>query len=384
MLGALKVPEAAAAPHVARLLLTDFRSWPSLALRAAPGLTVLYGANGAGKTNVLEALSLLAPGRGLRGARGAELRRDGATADWAVAARLDTPLGPVDIGTGTETARTGARRRVRIDGKAVAGHARLAATLPVAWLTPAMDRLFLDGAGARRRFLDRLVYGHDPGHADRLGAYDRALRDRARLLRDGPRDGRWLGALEASMACHGVAIAASRREVADRLDGESARAHGPFPGARVAVEGTVERWLDAAPAVEVEERLAARLAEVRGRDAEAGGATVGPHRSDLAVHHRASGRAAPHCSTGEQKALLVALLLADARLVARGPRGAPVLLLDDVAAHLDDRRRRALHEALIALGAQAWLTGTDRESFAGLEGRARFLAVGDGRVTEAG
>ncbi|MBM3583641.1 MAG: DNA replication/repair protein RecF [Alphaproteobacteria bacterium] len=383
MLGARRLPEPPAATHVARLLLTEFRSWPALALDAGPGMTVLYGPNGAGKTNVLEALSLLAPGRGLRGAGAAELRRDAGAADWAVAARLDTGLGPVDIGTGTDTARTGERRRVRIDGKAAAGPARLAAMLSVAWLTPVMDRLFLDGAGARRRFLDRLVFGHDPGHADRLNAYDRALRDRARLLRDGPRDGRWLGALEAAMACHGVAIAASRREIAERLDAESARGDEAFPRVHVAVDGVVERWLDDAPAVAVEERFAGALAERRGRDAESGGATVGPHRGDLAVRHRVSGRAAARCSTGEQKALLIALLLADARLVARGPRGAPILLLDDVAAHLDRDRRRALFEALAAIGAQAWLTGTDRAAFEALDGHARFLAAGGGRLTEA-
>ncbi|MGH6718894.1 MAG: DNA replication/repair protein RecF, partial [Alphaproteobacteria bacterium] len=279
---------------------------------------------------------------------------------------------------------SGGRRQVRIDGKPQRGQGALAARLGLVWLTPAMDRLFLDGAGARRRFLDRLAFGHDPGHADRLAQYERSLGERARLLRKRGRDGTWLAALEAQMARHGVALAASRLDVAERLDGALARADGPFPSARVRAQGTLEAWLGQAPAVVVEERFAARLAANRARDAEIGGAAEGPQRSDFAVHDRATGRAAPKCSTGEQKALLVAIVLADAGLVAQGPRGAPILLLDDVAAHLDDDRRRALFDALDALGGQAWLSGTDRASFAGLEGRARFLAVGPDGLAEAG
>jgi DNA replication and repair protein RecF len=361
-------------------VLTEFRSWRALVLPGRAGLTVLVGPNGAGKTNVLEGLSYLAPGRGLRGARATDVRSDTAPqgVGWAVAARLATASGSIDIGTGAE----GARRQVRIDGKTARGQAGLAATLGLAWLTPAMDRLFLDGAKARRRFLDRLVFGHDPCHADRLNAYDRALAERARLLRDGPRDQRWLAALEAAIAQHGVALAASRREVVERLDTELAHAAGPFPSAHVAVEGTVERWLEREPAIAVEERFAARLAVSRASDAATG--TDGPNRSDLIVRHRASGRSAAFCSTGEQKALLVALVLADARILARGSLGAPILLLDDVAAHLDEAHRVALFAELERLGGQAWLSGTDPESFRALQGRGRFLAVERGAVREAG
>lgn len=363
-------------------MLTEFRSWRALTLAGEAGVTVLVGPNGAGKTNVLEALSYLAPGRGLRGARAADVRSEDAPegTGWAVGARVVNGAGPVDIGTGAGT--DGARRQVRIDGKAARGQAGLAATLGLAWLTPAMNRLFLDGASARRRFLDRLVFGHDPGHADRLGAYEHALSERSRLLRDGPRDERWLAALEAGLARHGTALAASRREVVERLDAELAHSDGPFPSARVAIVGTVERWLDELPAVAVEERFAARLAQARAED-RSGGAD-GPHRSDVRVRHRATERPANQCSTGEQKVLLVALLLAHARLVARGPLGAPVLLLDDVAAHLDETHRGALGDELEALGSQAWLSGTDRASFRGLEDRGRFLEVGHDRVAEAG
>jgi len=362
-------------------VLTEFRSWASLALAGTPGLTVLVGPNGAGKTNILEALSLLAPGRGLRGARAAELRRDDAPdRSWGVAARLATGAGTTEIGTGA--APSDRRRHVRIDGKPQRGQAALAARIGMIWLTPAMDRLFLDGASARRRFLDRLAYGHDPGHADRLAAYLQALGERARLLRDRSGEAAWLGALEAQMARHGVAVAASRRDVAERLDGELMRAHGPFPSARVAARGTLESWLAEAPAVAVEERFAARLQAARSRDADIGGAAEGPHRSDLVVHDRASARPAPLCSTGEQKALLVAIVLADARLLALAPLGAPILLLDDATAHLDEERRRALFDALGGLGGQAWLTGTDRASFAGLE--ARFLALGPSSLAETG
>lgn len=371
-----------------RIALSDFRGYARLALQAGPEPVVLTGPNGAGKTNLLEALSFLAPGRGLRGARLCEATRHGAApgAGWAVAATLAGAHGATELGTGLRPAEgdgaPGDRRVVRVDGKAAGGAAALARALGVLWLTPAMDRLFQDGAPARRRFLDRIVFGHDPGHAGRLAAYERALRERARLLRDGRRDPAWLGALEGSMARHGVAVAASRREVAGRLDAALAARRGPFPAARLAVTGTLESALDAMPAVAAEEAFAASLAAGRARDAETGGAAEGPHRSDLAVSQAATGTPAALCSTGEQKTLLIAVVLAHARLAAAGPAGAPVLLLDDVTAHLDERHRAALFEALLELGAQAWLTGTDRAPFARLARRARFLAVADARVRD--
>lgn len=370
-------PKAASAPFIARLALTDFRGYQSLTLTAAPGITVLVGENGAGKTNLLEALSYLAPGRGLRGAGVAEvLRRDARPgAQWAVSARALTGGGWTEIGTGPVAMPAGERRHVRIDGKPIRGHAALGRVLAMVWLTPAMDGLFRDGASGRRRFLDRLVHGHDAGHAERLAAYEHGIRERSRLLAEGRNDVAWLGTLEASIARHGTAIAASRLDAVARLDAQLAHGFGPFPAARVAVRGAVEDWLGAMPAVAAEERFQAVLAAARPRDAETGGAGEGPHRSDLVVHHAGTGAAAAQCSTGEQKALLVAILLADARGKASGPFGLPILLLDEIAAHLDAVRRAALFDELHALGAQVWLSGTDRGSFAALTGRARFLEV---------
>ncbi len=368
-----------------------------------PRPVVLTGPNGAGKTNLLEAISFLAPGRGLRQASlGAIDRRppqangapqqttesgtDAAAAcAWAVAARLTGPDGATEIGTGrdpaTETGRE--RRLVKIDGAFVRGQAPLAERLGVVWLTPQMDRLFLEGASARRRFLDRLVYGLDPDHASRVAAYDHALRERARLLRAGAsHDGAWLAALEEQIAARGVAIAAARRDFAARLDHAVTDGVGPFPKAGLRVDGTVESWLDEMPALAAEDRFRARLADSRARDAEMGGAALGPHRSDLAVTHLAKGMPAGDCSTGEQKALLISIVLAVARLQTAARGAAPVLLLDEVAAHLDVVRRAALFEEMLALGAQAWLTGTEEDLFHPLGDRAQFFRVRDAVITQ--
>ncbi len=269
------------------------------------------------------------------------------------------------------------RRVVRIDGRAAHGQAALAGVLRAVWLTPAMDRLFIEGADNRRRFLDRLVFALDPEHAGRLAAYDRALRERARLLRRGVRDDAWLAALEATMAGWAVAVAAARRDAAARLDAACADGVGPFPGARLAVAGTVEAWLDEAAAVDVEERLAARLRGARATDAEAGGAVAGPHRSDLRAWHAGRGVPAAQGSTGEQKAMLIAIVLAHARLLADTAGGVPLLLLDEVAAHLDAERREALFTTLAGLGTQAWLTGTDAALFTGPPGWAQHFRVAD-------
>ncbi len=374
---------------ITRLALTDFRGFARAVIDCDARPVVLTGPNGAGKTNILEALSLLAPGSGLRGARLGDLRRRDAPegARWAVAAQIHGPAGPVSVGTGEgETAAGEPRRVLRIDGKPARGQSALAALLGVVWLTPAQDRLFLDGASARRRFFDRLVYGFDPGHARRVAAYERALRERARLLRDGAGDDAWLGALEGAMAEHGVAVAAARRDTLRMLDRALAESDGAapgggaFPAAALALEGAVEGWLDEMPAVEAEARLAAALRESRRIDAEAGGARTGPHRSDVLVAHRAKGMPAAQCSTGEQKALVIAIVLAAARCRVERLGAAPVLLLDEVAAHLDRRHREALFDAIEATGAQAWMTGTDRATFAALGSRARHVGVRAGRV----
>lgn len=367
---------------VTRLTLTRFRGYEHARLTPDRRPVVLVGPNGAGKTNLLEAVSFLAPGRGLRGAKLAEVERLGSPpgAGWAVAATLDTPHGPVDIGTGREEGDRD-RRVVRIDGHLAKGQTALAEHVAVVWLTPQMDRLFLEGASGRRRFLDRLVFGFDPAHAGRLSRYEHALRERARLLRDGRLDDGWLSGLEDQMATTGVAVACARREVVQRLRAACARAVGPFPGAELSVDGAVEAWLDSGPALAAEDALRRSLREGRRQDGEAGGAAVGPHKSDLAVRHQAKGMPAALCSTGEQKALLIAVVLANARLLAAERGAAPLLLLDEVAAHLDAERRAALFGEILALGAQAWMTGTDAAVFSPLGADACRFRVEDARVT---
>lgn len=386
-------PADAACLAVMRLILTDFRCYSQARVTVDARPVVLTGANGAGKTNLLEAISFLAPGRGLRRARLGEVDRRAApiigdgvdaaapAAAWAVAAAVATPRSVVQIGTGREATSSGGERRVvRIDGAPARSQTVLAEHVNLVWLTPQMDRLFVEGASPRRRFLDRLVYGFDPEHATRVAAYEQALRERAKLLREGPYDATWLDALEESMARHGVAIAAARRDVVARLDAACAAGVAGFPSASLAVTGTVEAALAEQPALAVEDDSRARLAASRRQDAESGGVASGPHRSDLAVRHAATGVAAAQCSTGEQKALLIAILLANSRLQAALRGVAPIMLLDEIVAHLDRERRRALFAELLALGAQAWLTGTDEDSFAELRGAAQFLRVANATI----
>ena len=400
---ALTRPGTAALVRVAvsRLRLTDFRNYRAARLVLGDEPVVLTGVNGAGKTNLLEALSFLAPGRGLRGAKLAEIDRRGAGADataaaagWAVAAVIATGRDQVEIGTGRDLGAAasdpstppGAERRiVRIDGIPAKSQASLGERLGVLWLTPAMDRLFLEGPSSRRRFLDRLVLAVDPAHAVHVGAYEQALRERSRLLRealllDRPADPVWLAALERVLAERGVAVAARRREVVRRLDRACAEAEGPFPSARLTLKGVVEGWLDEMPALAAEDKLAAALAFGRREDAQGGGAAIGPHRSDLAVAV-ANGTAAGLASTGEQKALLISIVLAQARLRRQLHGDAPLLLLDEVAAHLDAGRRAALFAAVVELDGQAWVTGTDAALFAALRGRAQFLSVAAGTLS---
>lgn len=381
-------------------MLTDFRCYAALRLEVDPRPVVLTGPNGAGKTNLLEALSFLVPGRGLRRARLAEVSRRTAaelaasvpaSRPWAVAATVEAGGETVEIGTGLAPdamvgSEASARRIVRVNGATQRGQAALAGHLAALWLVPDMQRLFADGASARRRFLDRLVYAVDPAHAGRLTAYDQALRERARLLRErgAEADRAWVATLETTLAERGVAIAAARADVVRRLNPACAAGVGPFPAASLALAGEVDRWLDEGPALAVEDRVRAALAAARARDAETGGAAVGPHRSDLVVTHLERGLAAGLCSTGEQKALLISIVLAHARLLALEAGAVPLLLLDEVAAHLDERRRRALFEEIEALGAQAWMTGTDPALFAALGARAQHLAVEESRVRRAG
>ena len=380
--------------------MTDFRCYAEARLDLDSRPVVLTGANGAGKTNLLEAVSFLAPGRGLRGARLADVARrhadDGesqAPRRWAVAGRLSGPGGAVDLGTGADPAAGrgvdgmgGGRERrvVHIDGGVARSQAALAEHISIVWLTPQMDRLFVEGPSARRHFLDRLVYGFDVAHAGRVAAYDHARRERSRLLKAGGADPAWLTALEETMATKGVAVAAARLDMASRLNQFCAAATGPFPGAHVAASGTVEGWLSREPALAAEDRLKDALASARRTDAETGAAAVGPHRSDLAVTHVAKQVVAAECSTGEQKALLIAIVLATARMQSAERGSVPILLLDEVLAHLDERRRQALLDAILALGAQVWLTGTDGAPFAPLGGAAQYFKIDEGRVSPHG
>ena len=384
--GAAPVP-AAARFALTRLALTDFRSYRAARLAMDPRPLVLTGPNGAGKTNLLEAVSYLSPGRGLRGARLADVARlagseAGRAEAWSVAATLGGDGAETALGSGWRApAEPGEaeRRSVRIDGANAAGPAAFAQHVAMVWLTPAMDRLFAGPPAERRRFLDRLVYAIDAGHATRVQRYDRARRHRARLLRERAGDDAWLGAVERSMAENAVAIAAARLDLAMRLEDSLPAEREPFPRLALAADGLVERWLGAAPALDVEERFREHLAATRRDEAE-GASADGPQRSDLLVSDRDRGMAADQCSTGEQKAMLIALALAHVRLVHRQRRRAPLILLDEIAAHLDESRRRTLFEIIVDVGAQAWLTGTERDVFRPLGAAAQFFAVRPGVV----
>ena len=383
----MSVPVSSARYAVRELVLTEFRCYRHLRLTVDDRPVVLSGPNGAGKTNLLEALSFLVPGRGLRRAKLGDITCRATSADhgiqWAVAATVSDADGRVEIGTGLTTGgpETG-RRIVRIDGSETTSQSELGERVNAMWLTPEMERLFTEGAADRRRFLDRLVYGFDPAHARRLNIYERHMRQRNRLLRDsGAPDGTWIAALERGIAENGVAIAAARRGCVTRLDAACADGPGPFPAAALSLVCEIDDWLAEAPALEVEERFRDGLAARRRTDTEAGRATLGVHRCDLACRDVASGSPAHLCSTGEQKSLLISIVLANARLQALERGHAPLLLLDEVAAHLDPARRAALFDEICALGAQAWMTGTDEALFDPLGGRAQFFSVIDAKVT---
>jgi DNA replication and repair protein RecF len=351
-------------------------------------LICIAGENGAGKTNLLEAISLLAPGRGLRGARMAELGRQeaGAGLPWAAAGRFETRTGPMEIGTGTDPEGTSERRIYRLDGQAVRSQAMLAERMAAVWITPQMDRLFQEGASGRRRFLDRLVWALEPGHAREVAAHDNAMAERNRLLAEGRADPAWLAGLEDAMARHAVAVAAARRALMLRLNEELAagRATGAFPAARLDINCPILAALAEGPALAAEDALRQGLAQDRRRDAAAGGSARGAHKADLVLVHTPKAISAEFCSTGEQKALLVSVVLAHATLIAEARGFAPLLLLDEVAAHLDPARREALFAALAALPAQVFMTGTDLEVFAPLAGLGRLFSAGDGRLIAAG
>lgn len=406
---------------VERLTLTDFRNYGRLTIEAGPAPQVIAGANGSGKTNLLEALSLLAPGQGMRRAAFADIPRAGGDGGFAVAARAHTLNGVAEIGTGLRPSAGGAPnfstgeadddgedeqsphpgplpkarggsergRIVRIDGMPQPGSGVLADYLEIVWLTPAMDGLFMGSGTERRRFLDRLILCFDPAYRTIAGRFERAMTARNRLLSDGVRDNAQLSGFERVMAETGVAVAAARLEAVAAMAGiiEARRArdaNSAFPWSVLMLEGSLERDLVAMPALEAEDAYAQTLRDMRERDRAASRTLEGPHRSDLAVTHGPKSIAARLCSTGEQKALLIGLVLAHAELLtARQEGAAPILLLDEITAHLDEHRRAALFDEILRLRAQAWMTGTDRSAFESLAGKAQFWAVADGAARPA-
>jgi DNA replication and repair protein RecF len=372
---------------IRRLTLSNFRSYHAAQIELGQaGPVVLTGANGAGKTNLIEAISMLAPGRGLRRATMEELAFSEGDGAWAVSAEIEGMLGLATLGTGIDppAGEDSAPSRIcRIDREAVSSAAAFADHLRVVWLVPAMDPLFNGPASERRRFLDRLVLAVDAQHSSRVAALERSLRSRNRLLENAVSDSHWLDAVEHETAEVAVAVAAARAETVGRLAGALAggRDQAPeFPLAEIALDGWMEKLLPYHSAIEIEDRYRALLKDNRARDAAAGRTLDGPHLSDLSVSHAGKGIPASEASTGEQKALLIRLVLAHAGLIKDMTGFAPLLLLDEIIAHLDPTRRAALYDALANLGAQVWMTGADPAAFGDIVGRAQVFEVRGGAV----
>jgi DNA replication and repair protein RecF len=387
---------------IERLQLTNFRSYASLVIETGPEIQVLTGANGAGKTNILEAISLLSPGQGLRGAQTRDFARASGDGSWSIAARVHARIGAVDIGTGLRSTAPGGRlaggeslgvtqkRIVRVDGETKGSSGVLADYLNIVWLTPAMDGLFTGPASERRTFLDRMIASLDSGYRTVHNRFEKAMQNRNRLLADGVSDHAQLSGFEIAMAEAGVAVAAARRQTLGALAGriEQRRMrdpNSPFPWATLSLEGAIDTDLANLPAVDVEDGYIRTLRGARERDRAAGRTLDGPHRSDLVVGHGPKAMPARLSSSGEQKSLLLGLVLAHAELVCASHDGfAPILLLDEVTAHLDEPRRAALFAEIGRLDAQAWMTGTDQSAFSALVGKARFWQVEGGGTSAVG
>ena len=368
---------------ITQLNLQNFRCYEQARLEdLGAGLIVLCGPNGAGKTNILEAISILTPGRGLRGVKAPDMQQYEAPQPWGVSAQVMTGGGNVTLGTGLNPETE--RRMVRINGVMAKSQMALSDYLACLWLTPQMDRLFLDGASGRRRFLDRLIFTFDAGHSGRVTRYENAMRQRSKLLQEEYSDPVWLGSLEAQMAETGVAIGAARLDFVGRLqsscDLTDKEEENFFPKAQIRAQGTLEELLQNTPAVEVEKLFAYQLEQSRAQDRQTGGAASGPHKSDLAVVYAAKNVTAAHCSTGEQKALLIGLVLSHGRMMTAERGAPPVLLLDEIAAHLDKGRRHALFERLQNLGGQVWMSGTDSVLFDSITEKAQFFEIRGGEI----
>jgi DNA replication and repair protein RecF len=362
---------------VSSIALSNFRNYQRCEIEIDRPVVVLTGHNGAGKTNILEAVSLLAPGTGLRNARLDEMDRTG-SGPWAIQSAITLPDGGFDIATRRDPAKE--RRLVSINGKAVSSSAGLAEIMAILWLTPAFDRLFVEAGSSRRRFLDRLVLAVTSSHASQVREFERAMRERLRLLREPRPDPAWLTVLERRMAEAGVAIAAARIDLVKHLQSVIDRRLDPFDRPKLQLKGDIERWLESSPALEVEERIGHQLAANRGIDAETGRTELGTHRTDLAVFDYETMEPAGSCSTGRQKALLIAIILAEARLRQQLRGALPMLLLDEITAHLDAGKRAALMASIESIGAQAWLTGTDASLFDGLCRPHQVIDIHQGKL----
>ncbi len=370
---------------ILKLSLSNFRNYRAAALEAAAQSVVLVGPNGAGKTNLIEAISFLAPGRGLRRANLDEVAFAEGDGSWAVAAEIEGALGLATLGTGIERPHAGdaaaIQRKCRIDREPVGSAAAFADHMRIVWLVPAMDSLFVGAPSERRRFVDRLTLAIDPEHGSRVNALERSLRSRNRLLEERTPDGQWLDAVEHETAELAVAVAGQRVDTVRRLGAVLAGRKGSsFPPAEIALDGWIEQLIPERPAAEIEERYRVTLRDNRARDAAAGRTLEGPHLTDLKVLYGPKRIAAAEASTGEQKALLIGLVLAQARLITAMTSFAPVLLLDEVVAHLDPGRRAAMHGELAELGAQVWMTGADPAQFAELGPNALWVEVVSGEL----
>jgi DNA replication and repair protein RecF len=376
------------ASRIHRLTLTHFRNYRAASLQVHGDVVALVGPNGAGKTNCLEALSFLSPGRGLRRATLDDVADNQGDGSWAVSAEVEGALGLATLGTGIDPPDSGAAatsRRCRIDREPVSSAVAFGDHLRMVWLTPAMDGLFMGAASDRRRFFDRLVLAIDSGHSSRVSALDRSLRSRNRLLEERKYDPHWLDAIERETAALAVAVAAMRGQTVTRLAAElrTRGATSAFPSAAIMLDGWMENALVGEPATTVEDRYRQILRDGRARDAAAGRTLDGPHLTDLQVIYAPKNMPARDASTGEQKALLIGLVLAHANLVAEMTGITPLLLLDEVVAHLDPNRRAALFDELAKLGAQIWMTGADPQAFTDVGPRGEIFAVEDGRVMPA-